>query len=647
MGSGAGCRCAAHGKASIALALVALVAACGDGAVAPGGPAQEPQEPELAVTLGITPDTVSPGDSTVVAVEAVVRPASLTLDDFELIFEGPLDTVLPLPVPGPGSQKIMLYVLVARGPVHGVLSITAWARVGSLRDSVTDTLTVWDRKPPVVLGAVDRDRVEPGDTVLVEYEAIDNAGLLSTALSVTGAATFTEVLALAGALRHEGSHKIAVPPTARLGDSLLVEVTASDVSGLADTAQLGAVEVDDLRRPTLSASLAPTGYPPSYSGLPQYVRGETVQIDITAEDERSLAWIGFVFPTFAGVADSSPVSGFSASLSREVVVQSDWESRGTAITAFAVDASGNRSTVELEVSFFDGVRRPYTTPTIPRYLGWINDIAHDPKRDLLYISISDTSHIKRFSLSTLQLLDPIPIPGLPRGLDLTVGGDSLVVALRGSSHIAVVDLRGPAFPVDTVQLLGFDPARWQLDVQVAINNEVLVSWESASAVIIDLASGAQRRVDWPWRLVRSGDRRTVVALSPGWSSVGPAIVYRPLSGSVQEFWAAMPLLPVLNHDGTYQLSDGELYDMQFTRLRDLDSGFKAEGTPSFSTDGVAAYFAARSDFSYRKVQVSDGSLLERVLTPLYLTRVMVLPGDQVLLAFAGDEAIPVAIFDIR
>src|SRR6266436_9798608 len=70
----------------------------------------------------------------------------------------------------------------------------------------------------------------------------------------------------------------------------------------------------------------------------------------------------------------------------------------------------------------------------------VYDIAFDSKRSALYLSQPQSQQVAVLSTTTMTLQTPIALFGSPSGLDLSVGGDSLVVALKSTQLLAIVNL---------------------------------------------------------------------------------------------------------------------------------------------------------------------------------------------------------------
>jgi hypothetical protein len=67
-------------------------------------------------------------------------------------------------------------------------------------------------------------------------------------------------------------------------------------------------------------------------------------------------------------------------------------------------------------------------------------MAHDPVRQVIYVSVPSRNEVVVVSTTTYQIVDRIVVGSRPRGLDLSSDGTRLFAALNGSGSVAVLDL---------------------------------------------------------------------------------------------------------------------------------------------------------------------------------------------------------------
>ena len=103
-------------------------------------------------------------------------------------------------------------------------------------------------------------------------------------------------------------------------------------------------------------------------------------------------------------------------------------------------------------------------------------MAYDAKRDVLYLSQPDSQRVAVLSLGTYTYGTPLAMPSVPAGLDLTPGGDTLLVALRRAAALGVVDLTLATPSVDTARL-AFDTSlgRGPDALRVLANGKAIVA----------------------------------------------------------------------------------------------------------------------------------------------------------------------------
>ncbi len=68
------------------------------------------------------------------------------------------------------------------------------------------------------------------------------------------------------------------------------------------------------------------------------------------------------------------------------------------------------------------------------------DIALDVTRNRVYVSLPSRNEVAVVSLDDIRIVDRIALPGSPQGIDLSLDGTRLFVAITGSTTVAVIDI---------------------------------------------------------------------------------------------------------------------------------------------------------------------------------------------------------------
>ena len=68
------------------------------------------------------------------------------------------------------------------------------------------------------------------------------------------------------------------------------------------------------------------------------------------------------------------------------------------------------------------------------------DAALHEERNQIYVSIPSRKEIAVISLTRLHIVDRLPMPATPRGIDVSIDGTRLFAALHGSDAVAIVDI---------------------------------------------------------------------------------------------------------------------------------------------------------------------------------------------------------------
>src|ERR1043166_7348112 len=166
----------------VLVAVLAGAVACGGG----GPPAPTKPVSPLKVSLTVEPASNLPGEASVVTARAEV-PETVTITRFELAISGfGSDTVVNLPILGPGTHEYFADIDVPNGPIEGEVVFRARARVGTVTDSAQGTLVIRDDGAPRVALTAPRN-VEPPDTLAVTVEAEDAAFITQLVIHLEGA----------------------------------------------------------------------------------------------------------------------------------------------------------------------------------------------------------------------------------------------------------------------------------------------------------------------------------------------------------------------------------------------------------------------------------------------------------------------------
>src|SRR5256885_13218298 len=437
--------------------LVLLVsAACADGS----GPS-----PAIALSLLVQPEPAQPGDTLRVSVQAVPN-GDPAVEVIRLNATGLVTAVDSVGFSGSGPQSHVWTFVLPYLPAAGEVALTATATGGRVTATDRDTVPVADLLPPEVT-ALDATPIVllPTDTVTVTYSARDAVGLWWTVVRISGAFNATDSVDHAFVKQVTRSVRIQVPASAPMGSTFTVKVIAADPALHFDTAATLPVQVTDLVPPSVNA--VATGPEPVLTLVPN----DTLRLALNVTDNYKLRWVGYRLGPPASLRDSVAITGRNASQNFRLIAATAWIGSQT-VTGFARDSSGHLTETALgTATVVPGVRRP--TFAFPLNSS-VPDLVYDSSRDVVYLSEFGADSGSVFSLATKTFASPIDLFSWPFGLDLTPGGDSLVVALRLSTSLAIVNLQNRQ--VDTVTLPLNSNLNPGLDhVRVMANGKALVT----------------------------------------------------------------------------------------------------------------------------------------------------------------------------
>jgi len=597
--------------------------------------------PGITVSLSVQPAFAEPGDT--VRVTATAIPAGdVVVDVIRVTASGLISRSDSVRSSGSGSQSFSQAYVLPFQPGNGAVSFVATARGGGVAGTAQTRLQVSDTAPPKVSSVSATPSVQPDEWITVSYTAVDNVGLAWTVVHLTGAFTATDSAAHAFAKSVTRSVQFRVPASTPLGSRVNVRVIAADPAAQLDSASPPPVLVTDLAPPLVGGSA--TGP----EATPTLVAGDTLHLAVNAMDNFRVAWLGYRLGPPASMRDSVAAGTPSASHTFSVIAQSNWMG-SSAVTLFARDSLGNLAETSLgSTTVVTGIRRPTHVFALD---AWVYDIAYGVSRNALYLSQPDPDRVSVFLIGPLAFAPPIQLFSRPQGLDVTVGGDSLVVALRTSPYLAIVNL--VSGQTDTVRLnmtslLNPGPA----NVRVMGNNKAMVtisfsgSGFGGQVIEYDLVSGTQRArsdagVGGPVTevvpLARAGDRSDLLLIIDDNCCPEDGNVYFTATDTVAVKRATVsrygPKISA-NQTGSLFLIGESLFDSNLNLLRTFSSTYYLGGSNTIAPDGLSVYLG--KDFGYVKMRASDGVLVEDVRVGLSFERLVALPGGQWLAGIAGD-----------
>jgi len=506
-------------------------------------------------------------------------------------------------------------------------------------DTITVTLTV---NPP---------SVPAGGVVTVTAAAVPsgNVSIQRITIQATGVFSVAESVAVEGAGSQSVTRNYVVPSQTAPGR---VDFTATARGGSVVGHAQAPATVLDVSPPTLSGTLTGSG------GGSTFVPGDTIRVAVAATDQDKVVWVGYRMGAPASRSDSVAGAAVTVNDTFALVVPMGWVGTST-VTAFARDSSGNGAQTSLgSLAVVNAVRRP--TRNIP--LAAPYDIAFDSKRSVLYLSQPQSQQVAVLSTTTMTLQTPIALFGSPSGLDLSVGGDSLVVALKSTQLLAIVNL--VTGRVDTVRLNTGAPGLDHL--RVAANDAALVSLTfggsgyGGSIWEYYLLNGSQRRrtdagfggaVTEAVPFARPVDRSRILLLIDDSCCPEEGDVYVSATDAIAVHQGTVSqYFPTVSADSTGKvfLIGARLFDQALNPITVLTSPGYNGGATVVAPSGALAYLA--SNVGYIKVRIPDGAVLEQVLLPGVPGQLVVLPNGQTLVAVTVDpnNSVPqLSLVDLR
>jgi len=306
---------------------------------------------------------------------------------------------------------------------------------------------------------------------------------------------------------------------------------------LGDSASASLV-IQDTQQPTLTVDKFSSSFKADFQWYSEpfgmLIGGTTDTLLVTAMDNHALGWVGWTIAGASALGDSVQVTGDSTTVTFPIAVPISLDGTTVGLHIFARDADNNPAAIDLPQVYVTSITT-HPVQSVPRG-GRITDVAFDSTRGLLYLAKPDSQSISILSLSTLTYQTPIVVSGAPVALDLSPGGDSLIVGLSSPAQAAVVSLSSAAHPVlgvlsfDTVTADSLRAMRVMSDNNaIALVTRSTTSYAPLYELVMSLSTGVSQASDsgefgdCPLRMARSGDRAHAVA--PNCGGGGGSVVY--------------------------------------------------------------------------------------------------------------------------
>jgi hypothetical protein len=470
--------------------------------------------------------------------------------------------------------------------------------------------------------------LEPGDTIRVRFTASSTIGLWETLVVLRDACELTTLFSEGLAQRTTHDVAIPIPSGCTLGLPLTVGIVALDAA-LQEQYQVTTLTpaLSDLTPPRITVSSSPGT--PGVRGT--FFAGDTLSFMFEARDNhdvRALIWE--IYP--AGIRDSLVVFGPEVSPWIAVPLEDAWVGP-LELRFYARDATNLTSdtvtTAPGDVQVRASVTLPSVDGTVP---GGVDEVLFDVARGVLYALQQYQSRITVLETLTLGTVETIGLPAPAVDLDLTPGGDSLLLTLPALGALGVVDLGQATRQVVVVPLTSLDSALYQrpIWVRAMANGKAFVrlgglGQESFRLLQVDLASRTETiRLDagdqgyiGAARMERSADR-TVLVLQGG-----PGLFQR-YATATDTFGApqsATPfdVRPSLDGSGQVTSIGLDLYDTDLRFLREVESKVPPNAAVyvlSALTPSGEYLYQALQPWGILRSRVSDGVLLDRSPSPV-------------------------------
>ena len=503
--------------------------------------------------------------------------------------------------------------------------------------------------PPPRVGSLDPPALppEPGWEYILTYSVSASMGVWGVELELAGAWSAVDTIDLGRRLGDtlvEGTIEILkVPLDAPMGEVLRGRLIVRDAAWqttVGSYRDLGTIS--DLGAPKLITG--GWGTPVAVNPLHPVAAGDTVILKVESRDA-SPHWVGFGVGEPELFRDSVPVPPGRQNSGIAFAALPEWEGRQP-VHVWAVDTLGQRSDSLFHDWIDDLLVYPSSTPAVDSLTvaGPVTDLRIDGRRSVIYLARPDTPAVVRLSATDLRPLAPIPLVSPAASLDLSVSGDSLIVALADTPVVTVVDLEN-AWRASGEGLNGLGQGFLPQAVRVGPRGEWLIQAmgepaveDNGATLEWDPATGqdsvlARESIGDEWsRVLRSDDRSYMAAITE-------AGLRRYRDGGLDPTWWAYNLLEFATDGaGTLLASRVRLYDAagdvvhRYSPIR--RDGYAAELSPDGSR------LLKSTERGLHIISVADWQPLEFLRVPLPSGRMQVSPDGTFVVVWGGDEIGP-------
>jgi hypothetical protein len=506
--------------------------------------------------------------------------------------------------------------------------------------------------------------LEPGGVLLVEYTAASQAGVWRTAVLVSGPCEVYQEFDERLETSLTKTAVMAIPADCELGTAVDVTVYVTDATLARRARQISTpYRLADKTKPTIRGTTIarPSG---------PYFVGESIDFSVTPNDNHSVKSVVWEVKPF-GVRDSveSPARGSEVKV--RIPVRDGW-SGPIELRYFVHDATGLTSDTLVaaasSVAVYPTVQRPVASFAMGDFDDASEDEVIDVKRNVAYLMQQRRRRIAVLSLATMEVESTIPLAIGPSDMDLTIGGDSLLVVSTELAAVGVIDLTRADRRLELVPLepvpIGF-PSTSVRNVSevVALSNGKAfvvghVDFGTRWLIEIDLRTGAQRyrgeagpgsiggtQLEGAL-LARSHDASVMLV-----RSLDCLQRYDAASDQVSPCVRGTTLAAINSVDGTGQrISIGpDIYDAAWRHLRRIEMlPAGAGGSSALTIDGQELFLPFGAGVV--RSNAVDGRILDHQVPPIIPKRVHATPDGKSMLVVGTSTATgypAIALIDLR
>src|SRR5882762_950405 len=497
--------------------------------------------------------------------------------------------------------------------------------------------------------------IDGGATLTVSYAVGSTIGIWESRIELSGACTISRVFPEHLVTAATRSVQIVIPAGCVPGTPLNVRIRAFDAAGQGVQTQIATLSLVDRKPPHTTLYVDWLHNSP----LGAYVLGgDSLLVGVGGSDNNAMS---AVFWKLAPVGTVDSMVGGQPFFGRQTTVPVPDSGTGKIVMrAWSRDAAGLVSDTALAPA--DSVRvipnrsHPIRESVVIPAIGAMT-LAE--RRGMVYVLVANPPEILGVSVQSLAVTDTIPLESAGADIDLTTGGDSLVVTLPAQRVVGVIDLTASPRSVTLLPLPSMAAGSSPTRIRTLANDHAFVTVSSdgvyQTLLELDLRTGVDGvRTDvgangflGPAAMQRSSDHRVIALDARG--SYPPTLQRYDLG--TDTFGSAVAHVawwePAVDGTGAHIAMGPTVFDAALNVQRVCETPAAGQGlfVGALSYDGSILYHTM-GPFGLLRDSVANGQLVERTRLPFNVPYLLTATSNGKMMIAYEEPYHRIAVIDL-